>query len=348
MHALGGVAVNPFGVEVTNNSNHTSGSSPNKMLKVQRYLTPDVVEVSGRRLPKEVAEYALANDLSEEQLDEYEAALVEQEKQDEMEFHRRVKGMKLRYDQRGGFFSNFRNRETNLSRDEEDQNDVFAFNEDKKLNLPSRPSPFAYFNFQQGALTGKSTIQNSPRIKTLSPRSLFSRIWGSGHNINKTGGSSAGSPLSVNVVQEDNIYVNRHLKKTITEKRPLAQSDLELLRCIGLDTFVMIRFLRFCFDVTFYPFLIAVMILIPTYYTNIYDGFEKVVGEDLIIETQTDGYFRYTMNRLGKHLYLQPARFLIDKHIPTYITNRIGKCKDLGTVRIFSCIRFIHSSSSLD
>jgi hypothetical protein len=272
------------------------------MLKIQRHLTPDVVEVSGRRLPKEVAEYALANDLSEEQLDEYQAALVEQEMQDEMEFHRRVKGMKLRYDQRGGFLSNFRKDDDISDADEEDQHqaEVFTFNEDQKLNLPSRPSPFTYLNFQQGALMGKN-IYNHPRISTMSPRSLFNKMWSSGGQNNiKSGDSAVGSPLSVTLAQTDDVYVNRHLKKTMTEKRPLVQSDLELLRCIGLDTFVMIRFLRFCFDVTFYPFLIASMILIPTYYTNNYDGIE--FGDNLVIETQTDGYFRYTMNRLGKQL----------------------------------------------
>jgi len=295
---------NPYGVEITSRSNKKSGSPPGKKIKIQRYLTPDIVEVSGRRLPKQVAEYALANDLTEEQLDEYEAALIEQEKQDEMEYHRRVKGMKLRYDQEGGLLNNLR--KSNGDGDEENQHqiEVFDFIEDKKLNLPSRPSRFAYFNFQQGALTGRNMIPNSPRVKTLSPRSLFGRIWSSRKSNFKSGGSSAGSPFSVTAPQhDDDVYANRHLKTTMTETRPLSQSDLELLRCIGLDTFVMIRFLRFCFDVTFYPFLLALMVLIPTYYTNNHNGIE--FGEDLIIETQTDGYFRFTMNRLGMYIHVK-------------------------------------------
>jgi hypothetical protein len=40
------------------------------------------------------------------------------------------------------------------------------------------------------------------------------------------------------------------------------------------------------------------LLLVPTYYNNNYDGIQ--FEEGLIIETQTDGYFRYTMNRLGK------------------------------------------------
>jgi len=307
MQAIGETTVNdnnPYGVKTTSGrSNQTSGSPPGKKIKIQRYLTPDIVEVSGRRLPKEVAEYALANDLTEEQLDEYEAALIEQEKQDELEYHRRVTGMKLRYGQEGGLLNSLR--KSNGGGDEENQHhvEVFDFIEDKKLNLPSRPSRLAYFNFQQGALTGRNMIPNSsPRLKTLSPRSLFGRLWSSGKNNFKSGGSSVGSPYTISAPQhDDDVYSNRHLKTTMTETRPLSQSDLELLRCIGLDTFVMIRFLRFCFDVTFYPFLLASMVLIPTYYTNNHNGIE--FGEDLIIETQTDGYFRFTMNRLGMYIY---------------------------------------------
>ena len=67
--------------------------------------------------------------------------------------------------------------------------------------------------------------------------------------------------------------------------------------CIGLDYFVMIRFLRFCFDVTFYPFLVSCITLIPAYYTNQYDGVNET-NEKLVINEQTDGYFRFTVNRL--------------------------------------------------
>ena len=41
-------------------------------------------------------------------------------------------------------------------------------------------------------------------------------------------------------------------------------ADILLLQSVGLDQFVFIRFLRFCFDVAFYPFILACITLIPT------------------------------------------------------------------------------------
>jgi hypothetical protein len=85
----------------------------------------------------------------------------------------------------------------------------------------------------------------------------------------------------------------KHILLECTEqvhnKHPLTVADQELLRCVGLDLFVSLRFLRFCFDVSFYPFLAALVILIPTYYTNDYEGTATNV---------TNGYFQFTMNRL--------------------------------------------------
>jgi hypothetical protein len=85
----------------------------------------------------------------------------------------------------------------------------------------------------------------------------------------------------------------KHILLECTEqvhnKHPLTVADQELLRCVGLDLFVSLRFLRFCFDVSFYPFLAALVILIPTYYTNDYEGTATTV---------TNGYFQFTMNRL--------------------------------------------------
>ena len=255
-------------------------------IKQSSHLTPDVVEISGRRLPKEVAEWAIANDLSNEQLDQYESALIQQEKNDEAEFFRRVKAMKLRYRQTGNVMDDLR-----LAQDEENLSEEYVDN--RKLALPYRPSRLRYLNFQQGALTGRSNVPSSPRVKALSPRSFFKKIWS---NANLNSHASQTTPHSVTQGFDDDVYMNRHLQTTINEKRPLTQSDLELLRCVGLDTFVMLRFLRFCFDVTFYPFLVSLMILMPTYYTNNFNG--VVFDNDFIIETQTNGYFRFTMNRL--------------------------------------------------
>jgi hypothetical protein len=85
----------------------------------------------------------------------------------------------------------------------------------------------------------------------------------------------------------------KHILLECTElvhnKHPLKVADQELLRCVGLDLFVSLRFLRFCFDVSFYPFLVAVVVLIPTYYTNDYGGTATY---------PTNGYFQFTMSRL--------------------------------------------------
>ena len=72
---------------------------------------------------------------------------------------------------------------------------------------------------------------------------------------------------------------------------------MELLHCIGLDTFVMIRFLWFCFDVTFFPFIAACMFLFTAYSTSKLQG-DVQSGEGMTVRTQTDGYFSLTINRL--------------------------------------------------
>ena len=72
-------------------------------------------------------------------------------------------------------------------------------------------------------------------------------------------------------------------------------SNLEnilLVEAIGLDAFVMLRYIRFGFHVTFLPFIIACIALIPFYYTNDY---ETNTGTSNIFAT---GYFAFTLNRL--------------------------------------------------
>ncbi len=284
------------GVEAKVDTSKLNQSSPNKKGRIQKHLTPDIVEVNGRRLPKEVAEYALANDLTEDQLNEYEEALIFQETQDEAEFQRRVTSMKLRYE-RGGSARNLA-----LKGDEEGQqgNDVFTF-DDQNLGLPKRPNRIHYMNFQQGLLSEQPRWKkaSTPTRSLLSPRSLFNRMWSNRLNTVKSGETSPSptSPQShiYHNGDDDSIHVNRHLKTEIMNRRPLSESDAELLRCIGLDTFVMIRFLRFSFDATFYPFLLACVILLPTYYSN--SDAVNGLGWDNNNE-ETDGYFQYTINRL--------------------------------------------------
>jgi hypothetical protein len=271
--------------------------------KAQRYLTPDVVEINGRRLPIEIAEYALANDLTEEQLDEYADSVVEQEKMDEIEFTRRVELMREKYEYRN-VNSGKASRSEQLGKKKTGSNktaalDVFIDQEKqddrRSLSLPIRPPRIFYLNFQQGSLVLRNSFSRQKQkleSKSLSPRSIFQSMWSNrsnGHTLDDK------NLDALSTEPEDNI--NRHLKSTsVQEKRPLSTSDIELLRCIGLDTYVMIRFLRFCFDVTFYPFLMSLLVLIPTYYVDQYDGIEE--DDDLFVEIQTGGYFRFTMNRL--------------------------------------------------
>jgi len=474
------------------NHNHDHNHHRNNIkIQIQSYLTPNVVQVHGRRLPKEMEAYALANDLSEEQLEEYEQRLIAKEQADEVEYMHRVRDMKWRYEKQndddinmnmnmnmnmniggdgrevgmdtrlykygdassgmdatpvirngdvdvesqnnqimsqrnlnssqpgdsqvgsgsggvksssgtsnGGSGSGLGGSNGNTSNSKSNSNpQIFQFNQEEQngdvqhdadvdlttLVAPKRPNRFFYLNFQQGDIIPKDRSMSSTSMnngagnnnsnlnlgrpgsaRALSPRSLLSRMTtlrsnrsgGSGsvngrrplHTpaggravvIGQIGGGSGGGVdvdvggknqaqgqgqppgrninvsvngnvkngnngngnvnvnpnMNPNVNDGIHIFVNRHLKSTsVAEIRPLTESDAELLRCIGLDTFVMIRFLRFCFDVTWYPFLLSVMVLVPTYYGNEYDGVEYT-DEGIRVETQTDQYFRYTMNRL--------------------------------------------------
>jgi hypothetical protein len=51
-------------------------------------------------------------------------------------------------------------------------------------------------------------------------------------------------------------------------RRRLSKEQRELLRIVGLDAFMTLRFLRFGFDVTFWPLLLACAMLIPIYKTG--------------------------------------------------------------------------------
>lgn len=281
-------------------------SQKGNLSKAQRYLTPDVVEIQGRRLPIEVAEYALANDLTEDQLDEYAQNVIEHETNDELEFQRRVELMRDKYESRrnNSFTTTTKRKQSNNDPNANGGEsrpaalDVFIDQEknygQRPLSLPARPPRVFYINFQQGSLVLRNSFNQQRRTldsKGLSPRSIFHNMWSNIKN-NHTTNESQGETHT----QEQENHINRHLKSTsVQEKRPLSTSDIELLRCIGLDTYVMIRFLRYCFDVTFYPFLISLLVLIPTYYADQYNGKGE---DDDIYEVETGGYFRFTMNRL--------------------------------------------------
>jgi len=320
------------------NSDYPPDSNQNKVntnIIIKTHLTPNVEVVHGRRLPKEIAEYAKANDLSEEQMYDYEQRLLEQERLDEIEFQKRRRDQVERMSNFQKFFmfsnhfhidsmsSNALDLESQLS-----STDLSGIEKRTTLNLPPRKSRFWYIGFEQGekvslhnnqsvsspintsissggAIPGSLNVSmsvtdpfaaspanshvSSKRLD--SPRSLFRRMLSTRYkSVNHASQQFAAAPQ---VSDPDNNFINRHLKSiSVQQKRPLSGSDKELLRCIGLDTFVMIRFLRFCFDVTFYPFICACIFLMPTYCTNDFNG----IFED--VNTQTDGYFCITINRL--------------------------------------------------
>jgi hypothetical protein len=47
--------------------------------------------------------------------------------------------------------------------------------------------------------------------------------------------------------------------------KELEEGEKELLRCAGLDTYLLVRSARFGFDVTFYPFLVSFVTVLPIY-----------------------------------------------------------------------------------
>ena len=83
----------------------------------------------------------------------------------------------------------------------------------------------------------------------------------------------------------------------------LTQPEEELLRCAGLDTYLMIRFARFGFDVCFYPFLFACATVFPVYFScDIEKIFQGVNGGEVIASATgvIDGFFSLTINRIPK------------------------------------------------
>lgn len=69
---------------------------------------------------------------------------------------------------------------------------------------------------------------------------------------------------------EDEEIQNQDQRKFISRqimRRPLTTEDQELLRCIGLDAFMILRFLNLSFDVFFWPMLLALVSLLPLYLT---------------------------------------------------------------------------------
>ena len=313
-----------------NNTSIKDPDSPkNNIISSEKshHLTPNVILINNRRLPATIAKYAQANDLSDSELIQYENKLLHEERKEEIEFFKRSDKMIKKYGPQSNCFSSKSSRKqlSNVnfdvgSNDEYDKTNVkecdFPSNH-QPLGLPSRPPRIFYLGFQSNGPSdvdkSNNTQPGSPSssssfrlwLKSSSPTSSSIRGWFSSsftpsNNKTPTFLSHPASPNSSFFTDvNDPVYnnVKRHLRSTsVSEKRPLKVSDREMLRCIGLDTFVVIRFLRFCFDVTFYPFIVACIVLIPTYVTNDWDGIE--IKDDGPIYTQTSGYFKFTINRL--------------------------------------------------
>lgn len=74
---------------------------------------------------------------------------------------------------------------------------------------------------------------------------------------------------------DDELRPNSGFVATKITKRKLSAEDQELLRCIGLDSFMTLRFIQFGFDTAFWPMVLSCITLIPICKTagNGVDGF---------------------------------------------------------------------------
>ena len=75
----------------------------------------------------------------------------------------------------------------------------------------------------------------------------------------------------------------------------LTPAEEELLRCAGLDTYLMIRFARFGFDVCFYPFCFSCATVIPIYISC---DTERLFEEGKEFSGVVDSFFSLTINRI--------------------------------------------------
>ena len=128
-------------------STGTSSKDSIQKIVIRQYLsTPDVVEVNGWRLPKEVAEYALANDLTEDQLYDYEGRLLEQERLDEIEFQRRRAEIVAGWNTNSSLLPSCCTYiDTGDIKNQLDSATLDDLEKDVRLRLPPRSSRFWYF-----------------------------------------------------------------------------------------------------------------------------------------------------------------------------------------------------------
>mmetsp|Transcript_17144 Transcript_17144/g.37879 ORF Transcript_17144/g.37879 Transcript_17144/m.37879 type:complete len:1186 (-) Transcript_17144:79-3636(-) len=94
--------------------------------------------------------------------------------------------------------------------------------------------------------------------------------------------------------------------------RDLMAGDVELLRCAGFDTFLLIRLARFGFDVTCYPFLFSCVAILPMYWTSP----NKVGAID-------DDYLSMTINRVEDGSFKLALIMVFQAFLYTYILRRL-------------------------
>ena len=77
----------------------------------------------------------------------------------------------------------------------------------------------------------------------------------------------------------------------------LSSEDKKLLQCVGVDSYCMIRFLRFGFEITSFFFILSLIILVPLYYLNEEPSAILRVG-NTEVQVAVKGYFQITINHL--------------------------------------------------
>ena len=94
--------------------------------------------------------------------------------------------------------------------------------------------------------------------------------------------------------------------------KDLTAGDVELLRCAGFDTFLLIRLARFGFDVTCYPFLFSCVAILPIYWTSP----NKAGAID-------DDYLSMTINRVEDGSYKLALIMVFQAFLYAYILRRL-------------------------
>ncbi|KAL7529314.1 hypothetical protein ACHAXR_002895 [Thalassiosira sp. AJA248-18] len=117
------------------------------------------------------------------------------------------------------------------------------------------------------------------------------------------------SPISLPKKTDNNYRKGRLSFATLTNPgKDLTEGEKELLRCAGLDTYLLVRLARFGFDVTCYPFLSACVTILPIYHSCTDQS-----------STADDGYLNLTINRIpegsGKMIWILVFTILLYLYI---------------------------------